>query len=42
MYRIWLLISVAALVAVLGCDRPASGAEPAPSPAAAPTAPAEG
>lgn len=35
MYRIWLLISVAVLVAVLGCDRPASGAESAPSPAPA-------
>ncbi|MFF0598088.1 hypothetical protein [Streptomyces antibioticus] len=42
MYRIWLLISAVLLAAVLGCDLPASGAEPAPSPAAAPSAPARG
>jgi hypothetical protein len=41
-YRIWLLITAALLLGVLGCDRPASGAEPAPSPAPAPVAPAEG
>lgn len=35
MYRILFLISAAVLVAVLGCDRPASGTEPVPSPAAA-------
>ncbi|MFI1030767.1 hypothetical protein [Streptomyces sp. NPDC020951] len=42
MYRIWFLLSAALLVAVLGCDRPASGAEPAPSPGPAVTAPAQG
>lgn len=41
MYRIWLLLTVALLWAVLGCNRPASSAEPAPSPGPFPAAPAQ-
>jgi hypothetical protein len=35
-YRIWLLLTVALLWAILGCDLPASGTQPAPAPAPVP------
>lgn len=42
MYRMWLLLSavlMAVVLALAGCQRPASGAVPRPSPDTAPAAP---